>query len=474
MTFGELLYHYIREQKVSINALAQELGYNRGTFYKIFTSAQSLPAELLPVVLNRLSLTVFQQKELTDAFFSEQFGVEAHRDVLLFLEKWQRFDTDCLSPHPENSIFGKIFPNEGGTLENAAVIRSAVSFIFDSQPETVITNFPAQDVLLHQMLLYAVSQKKVQRLRRIVNFHDGNVVDLFFQIIHLLYQYALATEGTDRQNEISNLLYETETDAGLLYPYFLVSERYAVLFGGDGGLFLSDPEQVRHVFARAGEAINASVGIRIYRNDVMSVSNDYGAAIKEVSVVAINKTVPLFVDYSKEMFNDLAREELPNRGYYIDFAAEYYRNLLSRWSINDFISLAGLDDFCATGRTRWMPEYYAKNLSMPRRIIYPEKLLAQIREDHIHFLDQRKLLVPNNINLELWGDNLSVYGVNPALPFPSFYDMFVLTLNGNPINGTLRLVGEYLKNAGTALSGEAALAEVQKRLAGLRAMLQCE
>lgn len=439
MVFGEYLEKCIREKNISISGLTRITGINRGGLYSVFKGERSLKEDKLFAIIENIGFSVKEEQTLTELYFREVFGSVSFDKIKYVINAIEKLSlSECENKETVN-IFNKKF-----CLIGKEEILSALNYIIDNCGESkIITNFSCEnrkiDNLFYSFVKKGNSEKLVHVLSLLERSSELNNLNAIFSSLKYMYLKSFPVCQYENKNE-------------QIYPYFAVSDKYALLYNDNDGIFIDEANAVNQILTKVKNVASKCSSLGTSTDDIMFVKNLYAKSIsksEENSNELINFSgypcIVLYADY--DLMYSITRGDLPQKDYLVNIAYNHYKSLYKDINYTFFFSLDGIDRFVETGNAMEIPETYVTNLSKEYRLKILNAILQDIENEKIYIVNDEKLRIPKNLEIENYFNKviISMFDCEKSNFFS--YDKFISTINDYDIINTFKMLKEYLIRA---------------------------
>lgn len=346
----ETLRDFVNESGKTIYSLANETGIERSYLTKILSSKRNLSYDNFVTIVDAVC-DDYQRNEITSKYIWDTFGKEK------FDYYCENLSSSIYCDFEKKTTIKEINEDFVAFDSKLSLLNFAEFLVSDENPTNILyTNFPTKT------LLKLTKEKKNCDFRCIISTDSKDRATSIFDLIKLNMRYCVSF--VDKNNE-------NMKPKNSFYPYIITTDS-CVLFANskmDRGYFVRNKDLAKlyadDFYARCSRM---KVATEIY-DDILNVKeiikkNLFNKKIHRV--ITNNFCAVAFMTRSE--FEELAREDLPERGYLINTTYEYYRTFFESIDTHKFIiSYDGLADFCNTGIIHEMPSAYSRPLSIETR-----------------------------------------------------------------------------------------------------------
>lgn len=429
MNFGQLLKHYIHDSEKSIRLFSEITDLNRGFLYNIFAGKKHLPEDKFHKILVSFPFSNTQKENLSTAFYQDIYGTndfDKIQYIISELKKLKEFkDEDFSFSNSYNSndneteyIIGK--DKLIDTISYLLYKSSSFEFPF------VYSNFEFSQKEIDTMIYSLLLEKKLDLIHLIKFNNNGmdtyNLSNIFHSIKYARRKYNTYYYYCNQKIFLDNF-----------FPFYLVTNTGIVLYNNTlcHGLLITDDSIIDNFKTRIAETIDQCTPLVIFPDNAFELKQ----IVAPNSFVASISSIPCITPFlSKEMFYDMALDDLKNKDYVINSLHDWYSISASEASVS-YTSLntsEGFHRFAKTGNIPYFPSEYANPLSIENRVKILEMCMTENSKYHNFYLaDDSKILFPDYINIELSAPNkIVIYGSFNG-PEHSYMGEFVIPITNN-------------------------------------------
>lgn len=364
----ETLKELIKESGRTIYSFSNEAQIERTYLTKILSGKRNLTLDKFLMIIDALKVDKKQRYELIEAYIVENFSkskFEAYSEYLSTAFLCVKEKSTTVTQIESDLI---IFDDRRRLLDFAEFFLSEDNF-----SSRLYTNFPTSTLLL-------IAQERTNcDFRCILNSETKETAVSVFELIKLSVINCVAYADKNLSVKAKNEFYPyiVISDDGILFANKALDKGYYIRNKAVSDLYADD-------FCRLLSRMKISS--QIY-DDILDVKelvqkNMFNKKIHRV--VTNNFCAIAFMIHSE--FEELARENLPERDYLIDTTYAYYRAFFESSDSHRFIiNLEGLTDFCETGIIHEMPLSYSRPLSVETRVNILKRIVSCIKETPSRF-----------------------------------------------------------------------------------------
>ncbi|MGN0469163.1 MAG: helix-turn-helix domain-containing protein [Acutalibacteraceae bacterium] len=363
----ELIKDIINKNKISQYHLAEESNIERSLLSKMLNGSRSISINNFLSLLEALPIDSISATEIVDSFISENYGFEKYKNMIQSLENFQ-------APFLDSNLFNpELLIEKKSVIQTNSGLMAYISLIVNNSEKFVFTNLPASLLLSTVPIDNKVDIKILYSTDRQDNLNIFDVLNLFRRNC-VLYKPLKQTTNVN------------STD---VFPYYLVADEKVLIMSEnlDNGIYFNDK-------------ILSQIYTKLFNEKISLATNNIQTVYSEISFEestinlfygadyfgSISSVFPIVFCMDRELWTELAKDDLPNRQYLIDTTSKYYHTWVESTDHLEYITKRqGMIDFCNTGITELMPFQYQKPLSIESRIKVLEKMLYELEHNSKKF-----------------------------------------------------------------------------------------
>lgn len=340
----DILKELIKESENTVYSLSTATGIERSYLSKIISGKRKMSFENFIAIAEAVSQNTEKHTELVDAYISDIFG----RD------KFETYFNNITG-----DVINETFDKKSITIENTADFASFdyqldlfnfAKFLMsdENNVKRIYTNVPVG------VLLNLTGKKEACDFRCIVSTAAKGATVSIFDLIKL--NLICCTSYIDEGNTLSKIKQE-------FYPYVIITDD-TVLFAKkdlNSGYYIRN-SALADMYAK--DFLHMCKYMKVnsqIHDDILNVKEPISKYLFNRQVHRIlNNNLSVVPFMTRNDWEELARPELPDRGYLINTTYEYYQEFFSSIDTHIFIApIAGLSDFCESGIVQEMPVEYS-------------------------------------------------------------------------------------------------------------------
>lgn len=419
--FLEMLSSAIKSHGLTIYSLAAESGIERSYLSKILSGKRSMSTENFSNIMKSVPFSLEENKALREGFIAETYGKDRFENYINIIKNISELTS--IRQYNSGAIRVSLdFNGEtirfGSSKDFANIIEAVIDgeMVSDAEKCRIYTNIDSE-------ILFEIIKKYPQNpkldFRQIVAI--GNDSSSYSQIISRTLKFGVLRCPTNYYN-ISDAAERTNS----LFPYYLISSDICVFADSElkEGYVIKDAD-VADIHAERFLSVLKNTDSYIDRiNDIMESKEHHANILKNgcENAYAIETCFcpPFFM--TRDMWEQIAKPDVPNREFLIDSTYEYYCHF--RDCINKFttvISKNGLMSFVKNGVVSQMPREYALPLT-PENIL---KVLEGFREyylresNRLFFVKENIFHIADSIDVEIFDNRNTQNEINMLLAIDS-------------------------------------------------------
>lgn len=389
--FLETLSSAIKSHGITIYSLAAASGIERSYLSKILSGKRSISTENFSSIMKSVPFSIEEDKALREQFIAETYGKDRFENYINIIKNISELTN--IKQRSSNVIKISLDMNEdtvrfGSSKDFANIVEAVIDGEMVSEADTrrIYTNIDSE-------ILFDIIKKYPQNpqmdFRQIIAI--GNDSRSYSQIISQTLKFGILRYPTNYYNT------DSAERINSLFPYYLISSDVCVFADSEfreGYLIKNKVVADAHAERFLASLKNTDSYIDQI-GDIMASKELHANLLKDgcEHAYAIETCFcsPFFL--TRDMWEQIAKPDVPNREFLIDSTYEYYCHF--RDCINEFttiISKTGLMSFVKNGIVSQMPREYALPLTSENRL----KVLEKFRE-HYQKKNNRFFLVKENI-----------------------------------------------------------------------------
>lgn len=359
----ENLRELIKESELTIYALATKSGIERSYLSKILSGKRKMSFDNFISIVDAVCENEESRAKLIDSYISEMFSRER------FETYFNHLTNDITKQAPKVRTTVTEIPDGLTCINSQLEILSFANYLLSDKNETtrIYTNFPVTS------LLSVACERENCDYRCIVNpALNEKTVSIFDLIrLNLICCTSYIDDGSSARSK------------NTLFPYVIITDNYVLFSAKDlkSGYCVKNSE-LADLYAKefSGLCKRMKVNSQIH-DDILNVKEPISKYLfKRQTHRIVNNSLSVVPFMTRNDWEELARPDLPDRGYLINTTYEYYHEFFDSIETHIFLApLSGLINFCETGIVSEMPPEYSTPLSVKTRIALLERIIEYIK-----------------------------------------------------------------------------------------------
>ncbi len=388
--FAKKVSEIIKSKKLAVYSVAKNCNIERTYLSRVLSGERKLTYDKLNSLLSFLNLSPSEETEMRGLYIEDVFGKERYEKYLDFIEKLGRFDSteDVYQLNPSiriNLDLGNDFLSFNGALDTANVIDFAVGneFTKEGVRTRFYTNIPSDKIFI-LIRKYVDDIPETMDFRHMISVSKDDIytLDAVFDIVkNMRYSRYTMYYTTD-----SSCFSTPDT----LFPYYVITDDLCIFINGS---FDSCHTVKNKPLAdiQAQEFLKKSKNARNYItvfDDILSCKD----SCMQIHSAGYD-TMYSFGSFcsalymTADMWEQIAREEIPSRDYLIKSTYEYYHNFLKIYKHKTHVFFKNsIDDFIDNGLTISIPKEYIVPLTPKNRLKVLENFRKEIVSSNQKFI----------------------------------------------------------------------------------------
>ncbi len=384
--FSKLLTDVLKKKKIPVYQLAKQCKIERSLLSRVLSGKRKLSADAFSRLIEQLSLSSTEEKELRQIYVNDHFGEAHYRKYFNFINSLSQFNENSASFDIQSPAI-KInlnFPEKALAFSNILDTANVIDFVID---EELLKNTDTCRIYtnLNLKTIFRSLSKHVNKLPK--NFDFKHLIPISrskeFDLDTLFEAIRLMNLGCFSQ--YYNVDSTPEQHIDQLYPYFIITSDMTFFIGADlqNSFIIKDKDfsdKNAHLFAEKTKKTKQYV--RAF-NDVLECKENY----KEIHSLGFDSFMAFGIFcgtlyMTKDMWEQIAKDDLPGREYLIKSTYEYYQSFADDYDNKAFIySKESIDSFVETGIVKSIPTEYAEPLTTENRLRVLEKFRKDIEKN---------------------------------------------------------------------------------------------
>lgn len=455
--FGKYLEKCLKKHDISLNSAANMLGLNRGDLYHIIDSKRKLKPEAFKNLIESIRFTAEEERKLTKLFYVSFYGESEFEKIEFIIEKLNSFSSSLKTEEQKIGAFDKKF-----ALSDSDEILSAVNhIIIENSEKKIVTNYPFENIKMDALFYSCCKKGEVKKFRHIVNFTNENSAKENLRVLFSALKYFY------NKHFLYYYYSDMKVENNSVYPYFVVGEKSAVLFNDKNGIYICDGKAVEDIRQRAEKLVEICNRLGEEMPDIFELKDTYVAAVMNGPDIYEICPIPCLMCYTdKDFFYSICKSGLPNRDFLVNVANDHYSNINKVIRYNQYMTVEGLDFLFKERECLEMPSEYADRIPKQTLKRLFERLYEAVKQGNARILDNKKLNIPTNLQIEITASGALIYGYifheGETTEKP-----FLVVIKDKSLINSFKSLFDYLERGDFVFSKEAALAYVSNRIVSL-------
>ncbi len=446
MQINESLQSLFESKQATQNSISRLSGINKGTLHRIVYGKQDVKFDELVKISSALGLSSAQKTLLFDTYFNEIYG-EKEMELTRFVISQLPTAYDPLPVTVPDKGYDT-YP-ENGFMPDTEKVYEAIFSVTEIESGKIYTNFPFQNKVLDEFFFRKAKNKDIKLLHFIRYVRkDGDKENVHFLIRALRYMLIGQFPYVGSKPQFG--------DTTSILPYFVVTQKGAVLFNEQFGFITENKISVSELIDSIESAIPQTVCIGRKPTDIMDIKNAAVSIAATEKILEFCKYPPCHAKYITREMMQAAANDVPQKDQLIDICAKHYASVAVNKNIISFTTVAGLEDFACTGNFYGIPPEFVHGFPPEIRIEILNKTKTDIETGHMYIL-RRNDAIPDGLAFECGIDSLYIYGMDTTVPqfylgsefISVFDDLYYIKLTN--IAAEFLIAGGYVHNTDSAL-----------------------
>lgn len=465
MDFGTYLEECIKKKGIPVGTVATQIGLNRGNLYSVFSGKRKLSEDHLHRIVSLLALSNPETQRLYNKFFELEYGKAEFERARCVFDLLKKMPDYYEAKKPEVGAVSDL-----KNLSGESDIVSAANYIIENSVGEISTNYSYESEKLDELFFYFVKQEGF-RFRHLVTLPFGTKgtqdIKNLFSSVRFMYEKCypyLMEVPTFRSNS-------------LIFPYFIVSEKYVMVFDADSGTVIESESFARTVlnkinemfFGKAERTGDVPVSI-LDLKDVYSKS-----FLKNDSIRYELGPYPCVAPYGdKQFFFDIAVDSMPPdvKNELVNICYDHYQRMTKNSDIVHILSYDAVDLLVERRVVDELPADYCKLINEEQLLNFLQLILKEIQNDKIHILDDRCFRFSKNLFIEINSSFITLNGTDIRDENFMVPQNFYAVITDQSLNAAFRNFFDYLLRSKKTLPKDVAVGYLENRIARVTAMIE--
>ncbi len=405
--FSRTLSDIIKNKKIPVYAVAKKSGIDRSHLSRVLTGERKLSPEAFGRLAETLELTPTEDRKLRFFYVADNFGDHRYGKYVDFINKLSRLDEAFHHGKETKNGISISLDFEGNilTFSDPLETANALSYVIRKEladndgKSRIYTNLPSK-------IVFPILRKSTEKLplgfdfRHLISIGNESEYDLdvIFNIVRFM-DYGCITRYYNAPSS-------PEEHIDLLYPYHVITKEFTFLISANlEKSFIVKDEAFADENAKAfiEKEKNTKKYVNIYE-DVLDCKEN----CKEIHSLGFD-TLMTFGTFcatlymSEDMWEQIAKPDLPGRDYLIKSTYEYYQGFGKLFRNVSFVyTKESIDEFIETGIVKNIPIEYAVPLTYENRVKVLSKFRKAITHDNFRVVKDGYLGNIKNVSIEVY------------------------------------------------------------------------
>lgn len=406
-TFSKKLSSIIKNKKIPIYVLANKCDVDRTHLSRALMGERNLSPEAFGRLAESLELTPTEDRKLRLLFVGDNFGVNRYGKYVDFINKLSHIDEENAKLKATGSLINISLDFIDNTLTFSDPLDTANTLdyiirneLFSNNGKSrIYTNIPSK-------IIFPLLKKNIEKLpsgfdfRHLISISSEKEYDLDvilnvvrFMNFGCITQYYNAPSTPDEHID-------------LLYPFYVITEEFTFLSSENFGrsLIIKNTDFADlNAKSFIDKAKSAKKYINIYE-DVLDCKEN----CKEIHSLGFD-TIISFGTFcgtlymSEDMWDQIAKPDLPGREYLIKSTCEYFSQFGKLFKNFSFLyTKESIDEFVSTGIVKNIPVEYAVPLTAENRVKILEEFKKVVTDNNFHIIKDGFLGNTKDISIEVY------------------------------------------------------------------------
>ena len=463
--FGEYLEECIKKRGVPVGTVATQIGINRGNLYSVFGGKRKISQDDLYKIISMLALSNSETEKLLNKYFELEYGKKEFKRV--------RYIFDAVNKMPDT--YGAEKPPiktvpDLKNLSGESDIVSAADFIIENSEGEIYSNYSFSFKNLDELFFYFVKEKGLN-LRHLVSVQPDTKgtedLENLFSSVRFMYErcYPYLIELPSFKNNV------------LIYPYFIVSEKYVMVFDENQGTVVESKSFAASFLEKInGQYYDKAVLTGTVPDDILGIKDICAQSFVNDSDYRYELSpYPCVAPYGdKAFFSSVAVDSMPPdvKHELVNICYDHYQRMFSKSHVTQLISYEAFDRLIERRVIDELPETYAKLIDEEHILDLLIKMLEDVKTGKIQIVDSRLFHISCNFFVELNPVYLSLSGTDFTKENFMVPDSFYATIYSKSIALSFNNFFDYLIRSKKVLSNEVAVGHLENRIVQVRSRIE--
>ncbi|MGN1195553.1 MAG: hypothetical protein ACI4SB_08720, partial [Acutalibacteraceae bacterium] len=416
-------------------------------------------------IVSMLTLSNSETEKLYDKFFELEYGKKEFKRV--------KYIFDVINKAPDYFRAEKPQINPVSDLKNLsckADIVSAANYIIENSKGEISTNYSFSLENLDELFFYFVKNESF-KFRHLISvpFDAKGTEDLenLFSCVRYMFEgcFPYFIEIPSFKSNV------------LIYPYFIVSEKYVMVFDESQGTVIESESFAASFTKRINERyFEKAVLTGAVPGDIFEIKDIYSKSfVHDVEARYELSPYPCVAPYGdKEFFSSIAVDSMPPdvKHELVNVCYDHYRRMCEKAELTQVISYDALDKLIERRVVDEIPASYAKLTDEEHILEILIKMLEDVKEGKIYILDDSLLHISNNIFVELNPVFITLSGTDMSEENFTVPSRFYAAVYNKGMAMSLRNFFDYIIRSRKVLPKDVAVGHLENRIVQVRSRIE--
>lgn len=465
MKFGEYLEECIKKRGIPVGTVASQIGINRGNLYSVFGGKRKISQEDLYKIISMLALSNSETEMLYDKYFELEYGKKEFKRV--------RYIFDVVNKMPDYFSAEKPPINPVSDLKNLSCesdVVSAASYIIENSKGEISSNYSFSLKNLDELFFYYVKNEGF-RFRHLVSvpFDAKGTEDLenLFSCVRFMFEgcFPYLIEIPSFRNNV------------LVYPYFLISEKYVMIFDETQGTVIESESFARAFLEKVnGMYFEKAVLTGAVPGDILEIKDIYSKSfVQDIELRYELSPYPCVAPYGdKEFFSSIAVDSMPPdvKHELVNICYDHYRRMCEKSDLTQLIAYDAIDKLIERKVVDEIPATLAKLTDEEHVLKILVRVLEDVKNGKVHILDDNMFHVSNNLFVELNPVFITLSGTDMSEENFTVPSRFYAAVYNKGIAMSLRNFFDYMIRSRKVLPKDVAVGHLENRIVQVRSRIE--
>lgn len=434
MTFGKYLKECIDKRDISTSYLTKVSNINRGKLYYVYDGKRKLTDDELFSLMDKAGFSSVEVDKLINLYFNEYYGdVEFSR--IKFLENAIQKDN-----YVGDNVSYEISENINGQIQNKEQLLNAIAYVIYNDCN-IISNFSFRDKEIDNVVFDCILNSNNNTFTHIMELNPDELgeenLERIFASLKYMYNGCFPVY---RYYDVKNM------EVFSMFPYYLVGEKYAVLYNSENGVLIDNADAVNGIKNNVEKIKEKCTELGTKPEDIMFVKSLYEKGSKSENTDTINITyypcIAKYVDY--DFMYSVTKDEIPEKEMLVNVAYEHYTKFYSEQNFSQITTSKGLELFVQTGYFQEIPGAYVNAATKSQRIKVLKSLITAVENDELFIFDDDKINMFPGFEIENHNHKIIIDGYDIKKGNFASTDNYIVSFDDQSITSTFDNFKEYI------------------------------